>query len=382
MSFVFVSKDFAEKLRAQLKKEGGDWEQSREELRRRAEEALHKGPWSVTFHPSPAASGNPHDFYTEGLYWWPDPNNPEGPYIRRDGERNPDQFTAHRTAFTGLKDALVDLCSAGYYLEEKKYLEKAVYFMKVFFIDPETRMNPHLEYGQAIKGICEGRGIGIIDLLPLVGMVHALGFIEEYPEWKNELDGMKQWVREMLIWLTTSPKGLEEKHNGNNHTTWWCAQVAAYAAFVGEGTLLEEMFTLFQETILPEQMAPDGSFPEETARTLSFHYSLYNLDACAVICQIANGKGRDLWHFTTPDGRGMERAIRFMVPYLDDPSAWKYPQIQNKPINENLAVQLAGLHLSMEECGRVNRKLRENSSHPAETPLLGPLTLLPGYRRL
>lgn len=45
-------------------------------LKNLAEKQVTLGPWSVTFHPSPAASGNPHDFYSEEPYWWPDPKIP------------------------------------------------------------------------------------------------------------------------------------------------------------------------------------------------------------------------------------------------------------------------------------------------------------------
>jgi len=43
-----------------------------------------------------------HDFYFEGDYWWPDPENPHGPYIQHNGMSNPGNFTEHRKAMIRL----------------------------------------------------------------------------------------------------------------------------------------------------------------------------------------------------------------------------------------------------------------------------------------
>src|SRR2546423_15021505 len=54
-----------------------------------AQRYLNEAPVTVTAFPAPRSTGGVHDFYSEGDYWWPDPQNPQGPYIRRDGETNP-----------------------------------------------------------------------------------------------------------------------------------------------------------------------------------------------------------------------------------------------------------------------------------------------------
>jgi hypothetical protein len=133
------------------------------ELRLFADAYLRKGPWSVTYIESKAVSGDPHDYYSEGPYWWPDPDDPEAPYIRRDGMRNPERFTAHKEALAEMTVAVSVLSLAGHYLKDPVYSKRAVEVLRVWFLDPETRMNPNLNYAQAIPNRSPGRNFGIID---------------------------------------------------------------------------------------------------------------------------------------------------------------------------------------------------------------------------
>src|ERR1700759_4992337 len=59
---------------------------------------LNEKPVTVTASHSPRSAGGLHDFYSEGDYWWPDPKNPDGPYMQRDGMTNPDNFVENRKA--------------------------------------------------------------------------------------------------------------------------------------------------------------------------------------------------------------------------------------------------------------------------------------------
>ena len=54
-----------------------------------ANKYLAEIPVTVTAASSPRSAGGKHDFFSEGDYWWPDPRNPDGPYIQRDGMTNP-----------------------------------------------------------------------------------------------------------------------------------------------------------------------------------------------------------------------------------------------------------------------------------------------------
>ena len=46
---------------------------------------------------------------------------------------------------------------------ERKYADHAAAHLRAWFIDEATRMNPNLQYAQAIQGRFTGRGTGIIE---------------------------------------------------------------------------------------------------------------------------------------------------------------------------------------------------------------------------
>ncbi len=305
MSFVFVSSEFVEETKNKIKKGGGMWDQVRYELKKKAEEVVGKGPWSVTYYPSPVLSGNPHDYYSEAPYWWPDPKYPGGPFVRRDGERYPGRYVKHNQAMTELSIAVLHLCNAGYYLDEKSYLDRAAELIRVWFIDAETRMNPHVEYGEAISGICSGRKAGIIAMRQVDRIVHALGFLSEQGEWKSELEGMKEWLSQMLLWLTTSKIGIEESRSGNKPYELVEYPRGYICCLYRQRREIEKCFDYYNEHHHPIRDGNDGSCPRELARTRSMHYSLFNLDALTLLMEIAYQKGVDLWNFKTADGRGL-----------------------------------------------------------------------------
>ena len=134
-----------------------------------AERALNATPLTITSFPAKLSEGGRNDFYSNGDYWWPDPTKPNGlPYLRRDGQTNPENFGAHRNALNTFRDQVAALAAAYRLTHEEKYAAHAVRFLDTFLLDPSTRMNPHLKFAQAIPGRNPGRGIGIIPILLVI----------------------------------------------------------------------------------------------------------------------------------------------------------------------------------------------------------------------
>ncbi len=79
---------------AQALKTGGapDKVKALEQLVEKANAVLKAGTvYSVMQKTQLPPSGNKHDYMSQGPYWWPDPSKPDGkPYIRKDGQRNPE----------------------------------------------------------------------------------------------------------------------------------------------------------------------------------------------------------------------------------------------------------------------------------------------------
>src|SRR5579885_3468275 len=134
---------------------------------------LREEPVTVTATRSPRSAGGKHDYFSEGDYWWPDPKNPDGPYIQRDGMSNPDNFVEHRRAMIRLS-LIVPALTAAYKLTgDRRYAAHAAKHLRAWFIDSATRMNRNLQYAQAVHGRFTGRGTGIIDTLHLVEVARA-----------------------------------------------------------------------------------------------------------------------------------------------------------------------------------------------------------------
>jgi len=299
----------------------------RDRILKAAQKYLQEPPHTITEYASSRSAGGPHEYFSEGDYWWPDPDNPDGPYIQRDGMSNPDNFIAHRQALIRLSVLVPALASAYRITHKDEYAAQAAKHLKAWFLDEQTRMYPHLKYAQAIKGHVTGRGTGIIDTLHLVEVAVAIPALEgsgalRVEEWR----GIRNWFREYLEWMTTHPYGIVERDARNNHATCWVLQVAAFAQLVGDRDRLEFCRKRFKETLLPGQMAADGSFPEELRRTKPYGYSLFNLEAMAGICQLLKTTQDDLWQYRRADGRSMRKAMEFMFPYIADKTKWPFPR--------------------------------------------------------
>ena len=261
-----------------------------------ATEFLSKAPATVTSVRASRSAGGVHDFFSEGDYWWPDPANPDGPYVQRDGMTNPDNFVKHRELLLRLSVEVPALAAAYRLTQQTKFAEHAAKHLRAWFVNSETRMNPNLQYAQAIHGRVTGRGIGIIDTIHLVEVARAIPLLRKASVLTAaEYEQLRQWFREYLQWMTRSTNGIEEREAKNNHGTCWVMQVAQFAQFTGNRQLLDFCSDRYKSVLLPNQLAADGSFPLELKRTKPYSYSLFNLDAMATICQIVSTPRDDLW---------------------------------------------------------------------------------------
>ena len=271
------------------------------------------------------SAGGPHDYFSEGDYWWPDPKNPDGPYIRRDGESNPANFVAHRDLLISLSIQMPALASAWILTKRRAFAEHAAAHLRAWFVEPATRMNPNLQFAQAIHGIDTGRSIGIIDTLHLVEVAQAAivlkrGGVLDASIW----EGTRNWFAAYLDWLTTSSRGQEERNAKNNHGSCWLLQAASFAALTQNTSVRDACRERLKGELFPGQIAADGGFPLELARTKPYSYSLFNLDVLGMSAHLLSDSAENLWTYKLTDGRGLEICFRFMVPYISDRNSWPY----------------------------------------------------------
>jgi len=284
-------------------------------------------PVTVTAEVCERSAGGPNDFYSEGDYWWPDPENPEGPYIRRDGQTNPENFVAHRLAMIRFSRIVGMQTSAWLLTGNQKFADAVGNHLEAWFVNSETRMNPSLNYAQAIKGRVTGRGIGIIDAIHLIEVARSVEILEQNKALPESLvSPVKAWFSEFVTWLTTHPYGIDEMNTKNNHATCWVMQVGAFARLTGNEEVLELCRTRFKEVLLPSQMGEDGSFPLELERTKPYGYSLFNLDAFMTAAEILSDENHNLYQYSTPEGKKLELGAEFLFPYVKDKSKWPYAE--------------------------------------------------------
>lgn len=307
----------------------------------KANKQLSLKPVTITTTVCSRSAGGKHDFYSEGDYWWPDPANPDGPYIQRDGETNPENFVAHRIAMIRFSDIVGTLASAYKLSHQKRYAVAAVDHFRAWFIDPETRMNPSLLYAQAIKGKATGRGIGIIDTIHFLEVIKALEALKSQIS-SEDYAQIVNWFKAYTQWLSTHPYGLAERDALNNHGTCWALQVAVFASFTGNAALVDFCRKRYMQVYIPNQMDLNGSFPLELKRTKPYGYSLFNLDIMATLAHVLQ-----VWDWNMPDGRGIQKGIQFLLPYIQDKSQWQYPAdimyFDEWPIAQS-CLFFAGLH--------------------------------------
>jgi hypothetical protein len=297
----------------------------REQVLTEAEWALKQQPITVTASSSPRSAGTRNDFFSEADYFWPDTLNPSGPYVNRDGMTNPEIFTDHRFAMIRFSRIIGSLASAYIITGKDKYVKHAMLHLNAWFVNAETRMNPSMEFAQAIKGRVTGRGIGIIDTIHLMEVAQGVKRMERAKgSDATVIKETKKWFADYLAWLTTHQYGKDEMNTKNNHSTCWVMQVASYASLSGNQELLDFCRERYKTVLLPNQMGEDGSFPLETKRTKPYGYSIFNLDAMVMACVILSDAKNDLWNFQTSDGRSIRKGLDYLYPFIRDKSSWPF----------------------------------------------------------
>jgi unsaturated chondroitin disaccharide hydrolase len=289
-----------------------------------ADAMLKLQPPSIMDKPETAVSRDKHDYFSYGPYWWPDPTKPGGlPYVRRDGERNPAGENTDDAAFSLLGPAIETLGLAYWFSGDERYAQKAAGLARVWFLNPATRMNPNFQHAQAIPGITDGRGIGIIEARRLIDVNEGLALIAGSPAWTDaDRAAFNQWLTAFYEWLTTSTNGRDEQAAENNHGTWYDVQAAHLALVLGHTADAKKILAGGLTNRLARQVEPDGSQPLELARTKSLNYSIHNLEALLACARLAEHVGVDWWSFATTDGRSLRAALAYLAPYTDPAKSW------------------------------------------------------------
>jgi len=300
-----------------------------QDLLKKAAIHLETENYSVTDKAILAPTDNPHDYLSISRYWWPDASKADGlPWIRRDGETNPDTQTnkVDRKRIGNMTTAVKELSYAYYFSGDEKYAKKGVNMIKTWFLDPQTRMNPHLEYAQSVPGIDKRRRSGILDgrLIPLY-VLDAIEIFSKSSYWNDENQAqMNEWLDAYLTWLTTSKLGKSGAKQSNNHGSWYRFQVTALAWYLGKSNLLETQLQI-AKIAMAEQLDKHGAQTHELKRTKSYFYSCFNLNALTRTAIVAEKAGDSMWDYPSKDSSKLAQAIEYLIPAANGEQEWPHP---------------------------------------------------------
>ena len=300
-----------------------------EKLIREADRALSHEAFSVVQKDFTPPSGDKHDYMSIAPYWWPNPDTVTAlPYVRRDGEINPERdLSSDRKKMDSMIQEVRTLALGFFFTGRERYAAKAAKLVRVWFLNPPTKMNPNLRYAQAIAGVNQGRAAGIIETHNLPGLIDDVGLLNGSKSWnRSDQRALQDWFDAYLTWLLQSPEGQTEAKAENNHGNWYDVQVASYASFAGKDELARKVLNEFSTQRIAKQIAPDGSQPRELLRAQAWDYSLFNLEALFDAASIADKLAEDLWNYETPDKRGMRRALDWFLPFAIGVKKWSYQQ--------------------------------------------------------
>jgi Alginate lyase len=300
-----------------------------------ADKAMKIRPPSVMEKPKIPPSGDKHDYFSTAPYFWPDPTKSNGlPYLRRDGERNPESNNENSDSprMDRMAENAETLALAYYFTGREPYAQQAARLLRVWFLEPETRMNPNFNHAQAVPGVNTGRGTGMIESRSLTSAADAAGLLAGSKAWTQaDQDGMVAWMSAFLEWAQSSRHGKEEQAAKNNHGTFYDVQIAHWALFVGRTNLARQTVESAKLNRIAAQIEPDGRQPHELNRADSFGYSRFNLQAFFALATLGEHVGVDLWHFQTADGAGIRKALDFLMPYIEQPEKpWPYEHTRKR----------------------------------------------------
>lgn len=360
---TLVSEDEAEPIHSAILRKEAWTQDAVHRLRLEADKRLKEGPWTVTADRPKGVDLDAHIYYTEAPYYWPNPENPTGPYLRKDGQANPARIRSNQVSLAAMSDAVFTLGVSSFLFDSPAYGKRAAALVHAWFLNPKTRMEPNLDYAQSVPGVNNGRGSGMLDGRPLVRAIQGMEFLEQTANWDaKDQAAVHKWFDDYLRWLLTSKNAEDERKSDNSHASWWAAQVAAVGSFVGDFKAQQQAFTYYRG-LMPRQLSRNGSAQREEVRPSSLRLSAINLEAYSVICRIAQVRGvANLWTLRGKGGVTISTAIDYLTPSLLDPKKWNKEQTGDIPYDTLAFLVFAGMGLDKPEYIDDFRKLEHPDS--------------------
>jgi hypothetical protein len=359
---TLVSGDEAEPIRSAVIRQEAWTQDPVRRLRLEAERHLKEGLWTVTADRPKGIDLDPHEYYSESPFYWPDPINPAGPFRRRGGQANPAVFTANRAALDAMCEAVFTLGTAAYLLDDPRYAARAVRIIQTWFILPKTRMDPNMQRAGTIPGRQAAADSlpsgGVSEGRPLIRAVQGMEFLAKSGAWDpKEEAATRKWFEEFARWLTPAGPAANSRRGGDN-SIWRAAIEASSATFAEDTAAQRRVFDSYRSPAFPRPpRASSGAAPVPPAQFLAT-----SLEARAMICRIAQLHGVDLWHSPSRNRGTISAAIDSLEASLADPKQWTKEQAAGFQSDGVYLLAFAGMGLNKPDYVAQFRKLEKPES--------------------
>lgn len=301
---------------------------------KRAAAALMAPIVRVTDKDGPSPTGDARDYVSYSRFWWPDPSKKDGfPFVRHDGRHNMEYVAKGDLNRTERFADIVEALAAGWRATgDERFALRAGEWIRAWWITPESRMNPNLEYSQVRLGHDDNRGnkAGLLDGRRFIRVIDAVRMLEDSGALNaEEQEAATQWCGRFYEWFISSKLGKLEAASLNNHGTWYFVQALAFARHLG----LEQDARKHCESarrLIRSQIRPDGSQLLELARADGLGYCVFNLEAHLSLALLARPLGVELLDWVPEKGGGLRKAIAQVEPYNATPEKWPHSWDANK----------------------------------------------------
>ena len=303
-----------------------------ESLIEEANEELFQGPYSVINKTKAPPNGDMHDYMTLARYYWPNPKGKKGlPYINKDCKTNPEIFSDryNYTEKAKMVRSSIQLCLAYHLTKEEKYAAHAALIIDTWFLNPESCMNPNLNYAQIIPGRNNNNPYGVIDGHVFPFIFEVLNFLDHSPSWSIDQSlKMKEWAKKYLKWLLESFKGITLRRASNNQASWYDMQVIYFALYTDQKEIAAEFIDHSTSNKLTSHFVSDFSQPQEMKRRKNIYYSIFNLQALFYCALLGTHIQRDLWQNEENKKGALFQGLDFLTSYLEKNKIWDKDRIE------------------------------------------------------
>lgn len=366
--------DQLQRVKAEIEAGNPDFVRALKDIIENADTTLNQPVANVVDNGTLPPSGDPHDYYSYSPYWWPNPENPNGPYIWRDGEVNPDRYSSDISQIEAMVNRVTSLVPAWYFTGDKRYAESAVVQLRAWFLEPATKMNPNVEFGQKRRGHHYNSPSGVLEAWRMRWVIDCAILLESFSGWTaNDAKALRNWFSQFALWMVESPTGIEESMQPNNHGTWYNAQLILYALYGENFNLARKQLDGMPARIF-FQVFIDGRQPQELIRTRSLNYSIFNARALLTVARLGRHLDYDLFAYRSLEGRSIGLAVDYMTPFILGEKEW--PIVQLRPHSNTSAAQLywnAAKGFENRKYAHILRELPESPLPSSIVQLLDPL---------